>query len=872
MDAFTDEVTEYLYQGSVIAYVAGGLLAALLVVLFWGMTPPAAVAAWVAVIEGAYLARIILVRRYRADSLQSSDIWLKRFRVGSAITGLIWGTGIFLLFKPNDIVNQSLLAIIVAGLIAGSSIAYSIDRLSLVGIVVPTILSLTGLLVLEGYHQSTVLVVIVLTFLAYVLMIARRSGISIQEYLRLRIEAKSQNEFLGSILENEPHCVKVIGTDGDLKQMNRAGLEMLEVDSLSEAKQFGLINFVLPKHRRAFAKLMRDVMNGDQGSLTFEIRGRKGTSRWLETHASPLHNDKGQVTALLGVTQDITERVASDVALNLAANVFKHAGEGIVITDDQGTILDVNQSIINITGYERNELIGQNPNLFKSGRQSKEFYQMMWQLLSQQGYWTGELWNRRKNGDVYPELLTITAVKNDDGKLINYIGMFTDIVAIKEQEHRLMQLAYYDELTGLPNRRLFQDRLRLEIERADVTHCPLGLLLLDLDHFKEVNDTLGHDRGDLLLKDAAKRIAMCLRDTDTVARLGGDEFTILVPDCDSDHLQQIAWKINDQLKVPFLLGANEKAYVSASIGIAVYPNDARDVRTLMKHADQAMYAAKNAGRDQSSFFVSSMQMEAQERLVLTNDLRLALSRHELRVHYQPIVNMKTGKIEKAEALLRWFHPARGSISPAIFIPLAEEFGLIHDIGNWVLLQVLSQLTEWQRRENCTIQISVNRSPKEFERDSAAWIDLITAPGLDGRCIAIEMTESLLLNESDYVKQTLDQIRMHGVELSLDDFGTGYSALSYLTRFKIDYLKIDRSFVTDITDNESDRALIDAIIVMAHKLGIRTIAEGVESEAQRELLAALGCDFAQGYFYSKPVPAEEFENMVLQEPVGGATHA
>ena len=673
---------------------------------------------------------------------------------------------------------------------------------------------------------------------------------------------QEQSIFLKTILESEPECVKIIEPDGTLAEMNRAGLAMLEVESIAEAREIGLINFVLPEYRKSFAELMKDILEGKNGRLEFEIMGKQGTLRWLETHAAPLRNAEGRITALLGITRDITERKKTDAALKLSASVFTHVRDGILITDPSGKIIDANDAFTAITGYGRDEVLGKNPRLLQSGRQPPEFYQSMWKSLDKNGVWSGEIWNRRKNGESYAELLTITSIRDEKGKLQNYIGLFTDISSFKENELKLEQIAYYDALTSLPNRRLFHDRLEQEIKKANRTRVTFGLFVVDLDRFKEVNDTLGHDVGDALLVDAARRISGCVRDTDTVSRLGGDEFTVIIPACDPYHLQKIAQNVIDALKKPFRLGVDKQAYISASIGIAVYPDDAHDMNTLMKHADQAMYSAKAAGRCRFSFFVSSMQMEAQERLLLTNDLRNALSRHEMEVHYQPIVEMKTGKIEKAEALLRWNHPVRGSVRPSLFIPLAEEFGLIHDIGNWVFLQVIGLITELQELSTCNLQVSVNRSPLEFERDPSSWGDLIESVGLEGRCIAIEITEGLLLKEAEKVSTCLLDFRERGIEVSIDDFGTGYSALSYLKRFHIDYLKIDCSFVRDLNSDENDKSLTEAIIVMAHKLGIKTIAEGVENKEQHDLLLGFGCDYAQGYYYAAPMPDSELKKRIL----------
>lgn len=434
----------------------------------------------------------------------------------------------------------------------------------------------------------------------------------------------------------------------------------------------------------------------------------------------------------------------------------------------------------------------------------------------------------------------------------------------------LQYLANYDALTELPNRNLFHDRLRQEIKKSRRTKLPLALLLIDLDQFKEVNDTLGHGKGDILLIETAKRISACVRESDTVARLGGDEFSVILPDFnDTEHIERIANNIILQLQRSFDMGKN-KAYISASIGITIFPDDAEDMEVLLKHADQAMYLAKSQGRNRFSYFTASMQEEAEEKLTLTNDLRMALAQCQLHVYYQPIVELKTGRVAKAEALLRWKHPVRGMVSPSVFIPLAEESGLINEIGDWVFQEAINAANRWVKSCGELIQISVNKSPVQFEQDEAkSWPAKVAQSGLPGNSITVEITEGLLLKDSNKVKRRLVEYSNSGMEVSIDDFGTGFSALSYLKRFDIDYLKIDRSFIKELEFDEDDKALTEAIIVMAHKLGIRTIAEGVETEGQLSLLRSFGCDFVQGYIYSPALPESEFE-LVFSEINAGLT--
>jgi diguanylate cyclase (GGDEF)-like protein/PAS domain S-box-containing protein len=545
--------------------------------------------------------------------------------------------------------------------------------------------------------------------------------------------------------------------------------------------------------------------------------------------------------------------------LQLALLIYQNSSEAMMVTDADGTILTINAAFTRLTGCAQEEVIGKNPTTFSN----HAFYDTVWQEIDDTGHWQGEIVDRRKNGESYTKWLTINTIFNEDDSVHRRVVLFYDITEKKKTEELIWQQANFDTLTGLPNRRMFLDRLDQDIKKAHRAGMPLALLFLDLDRFKEINDTLGHGMGDLLLQEAAKRLVHCVRESDTVARLGGDEFTVILGELDEPGcVERVVQDILRKLSEPFQLG-EEMVYVSTSIGITLYPDDADNIEALLKNADQAMYAAKQQGRNRCSYFTPSMQEAAQARMRLANDLRGALSGEQFRLYYQPIIELATGAIHKAEALIRWEHPKVGLVSPADFIPVAEETGLIIEIGDFVFQEAARQCQIWRTAFHPSFQISVNKSPVQFrnERTLHNWTDQLKALGLPGQSIVVEITEGLLMDANTLVTDKLLQFRDAGIQVSLDDFGTGYSSLSYLQRFDIDYIKIDQSFVRHLAPGSNNMALCEAIIVMAHKLNMKVIAEGVETAQQRDLLSAAGCDFGQGYLFSRPLPATEFESFM-----------
>lgn len=564
------------------------------------------------------------------------------------------------------------------------------------------------------------------------------------------------------------------------------------------------------------------------------------------------------------IVRDITERKRADEALQLAAMVYLNSTEGMTITDGDNNIIAINPAFTEVTGYTLEEVIGKNPKILKSGRHDIAFYQAMWHALNTSGTWRGEIWNRRKNGEIYPAWLTINTILNEEGSVHRRVSLFSDISEKKKSEEVIWKQANFDELTGLPNRRRVHDYLDQSIKKCHRTGLPLALILLDLDQFKEVNDVLGHDMGDRLLKEAARRMLICVRETDAVGRLGGDEFTIILSDLvDVDSVRRVANNIQANLAEPYRLG-EEMAYISASIGITLYPNDAVDAVTLFKYADQAMYAAKYQGGNRFNYFTPSMQVAADIHIQTVNDLHSALKLDQFRVYYQPIVEMATGVIQKAEAFIRWEHPIRSLLSSADFIAIAEETGLIIEIGDWVFRQVTAQTARCRANSHSEFQISVNTSPAQYRAESkmhTTWFDCLKEFSLPGQAIVVEITEGILMQAWGEIGSQLLAYHNNGMQVALDNFGTGASSLSYLKKFNIDYIKIDSSFVGRLSPTSKELTLCEAIIAMAHKLGIMVIAKGVETQEQFALLKHIGCNYGQGYLWSRPLPAEDFEKLL-----------
>ena len=555
--------------------------------------------------------------------------------------------------------------------------------------------------------------------------------------------------------------------------------------------------------------------------------------------------------------QDITQRRQVERKLKLSDTVFENSAEAILICDADGIILNVNPAFTWLTGYRPDEAIGNKPSILKSGRHEESFYQGMWQSLDSLGHWEGELWDRRKDGSVYPKWLTINAVRSGE-HITHFVALFSDITERKENENRIRFLAQHDHLTGLPNRRFLEERAQQLIVSERRRDYGIALMLIDLDRFKNINDTLGHHVGDLLLIEVARRLVETVRVTDTVVRLGGDEFVILLEDMkDHNEVAVVARKVHEALGRPMTI-EDRVLHAPPSIGISVYPDDGADIESLMKNADAAMYQVKAAGRNTWLFYTAHMNDESQERLLLENDLRLAISAGQLQLYFQPQFDLGCGEISAWEALIRWDHPVLGRISPERFIPIAEDSGQIQVIGAWVLRTACAEIRRWEDEGMGAFRVSVNLSAREFVQPNLAQTIAMVLEefNLEPSRLELEITESVLMADSPTITETISRLKALGVTLALDDFGTGYSSLRYLKSFAVDRLKIDRSFIRDLCHSSNDAEIVKAVISLAAALNLGVIAEGVETEAQQTFLTDNGCQHTQGFLLGQPMSSVE----------------
>ncbi len=691
-----------------------------------------------------------------------------------------------------------------------------------------------------------------------------------KERLRDEERLRRQERWLHLLLDSTAEGIVAFDPEGRCTMANKACLDLLGYQNLSQVLGKNLHGIVHHKREDGRPYLwqecpaFRAIQEGRSFQSAREILWRTDeTPVPVELRAYPVM-DGDLILGSVAIMLDLQEREFARQRLELAAQVFEQAEEGLMITDHNGLILDVNQSFSKTTGYSWEEVVGQSPKLLHSGYHDADFYRVMWTQIRDEGYWRGEVWNRRKDGDVYPEYLTISAVKGQDGGVTHYIGLFNDISANIEVQEQLQFLTTRDVLTGLPNRALLSDRVAHAIARAERHRYKLALCFVDLDNFKIVNDTFGHEAGDKLLKLVTRRFLKVLREEDTIARIGGDEFVVVLENTSIRQMAKTSNRLCESLRRPFEI-AGQELYVTASIGISLYPDDGTNIQELMKNAETAMYRAKQQGKNTHQFYMEDMNIRAEERIALESGLRRAIENDEMYLVYQPQIDIRSQEVTGAEALVRWRHHDLGEQAPNHFIRLAEEIGLIDSIGDWVLQQVCGRIRSWQEAGIEPLSVAVNLSARQFRRaDIASRVrKLLHKNGVQPALLRLELTESALVEDIDHACRTLDDLRALGIKIAIDDFGTGYSSLSYLRRFPIDELKIDKEFIADITTDPGDRAIASTIIALAHGLDMRVVAEGVEHLEQLLWLADEGCDLAQGYYFSHPLMADDFVGWLSQ---------
>ncbi len=674
----------------------------------------------------------------------------------------------------------------------------------------------------------------------------------------LTAEYQRQNQWrlFQDVLDHSSVAVYAYDLDGICLLANQKLAEILGYKDASECIGKSRSEIMSIRDANIQYKHDVDVINHKRGQQIHEEFCKDNQTLSFLTEKFPLFNQKGSIYAVGGIAYDITHQIAQEKQLALSNEIFTKGHDGIMICDPDARILAVNQAFEEITGYSEEECLQTNPRFLASGRHDEQFYKAFWNSINNFGYWRGEIWNRRKSGEIYPQQISVSAIKDAQGQLINYLGVFNDISEKKQAEEEVIRLAFYDGLTGVANRLLLRERTESLIVNFQRRTTPFSMMFIDLDHFKEVNDVHGHDMGDLLLIEVTERIRQIIRPQDTLARLGGDEFAVLFPELSNQHSTDLGERLVATLAEPYLI-KNHRLHISASIGISIFPADARDYKTLLKHADLAMYYAKQNGRNSVYVFKNALETQLAHSVNIETELRYAIERNQLHLAFQPQFSIKQQRFVGIEALIRWQHPELGDVSPEVFIPLAERSDFIIELTNWVLTESLAYVVTLQEK-GLEICLSVNISARELIRSD--FVERITHhlakhPSIAPQQLELEITERIAMEQPHKILLILTNLYQLGVSLALDDFGTGYSSLNYLKKYPLQTLKIDRSFVQDIGINSEDEAVCKAIISLAKAIGYQTIAEGVENEGQVRFLAEHGCDLIQGYFYAKPLDPE-----------------
>ncbi|WP_447595246.1 putative bifunctional diguanylate cyclase/phosphodiesterase [Aquipseudomonas campi] len=862
-------------------------------------------------------------------SHQARPQWQRMFLVGAALSGLTLAFAAIFLVPPDQFLLQALVYGLIGAAILSASVAYAVNLSAFLAFSLPSLLPSVAYLLLSADTRQQGWGVLGLILLLSLWVVAWQVNRLVQSGLLQRFQnqalitglEQARQSAEGLNLELAREVEQRRRAERDLRQAHdeleiRVAQRTLELDDAShalgkseerlalalEASELGLWDWNLqtdevhhgqleaifgvsqnevkgvlshlkprlhpddlPLLRRSLVEHLKGLTDGY--TVEYRVRHADGRWVWVEDRGRAVERDEqGHVLRMLGTRRDVTERRQREEQQRLAATVFEAASEGIVILDADYLLLSVNEAFSQVTGYRKDEVLGRSVMSLASSREARRQYQLIRQELDEHGSWRGELIDTRKNGELYPQWLQLSVVRDARGRVSHIVGFFADLSARREAEERLRYLSHYDELTGLANRTLFRQRLHEAGESARQEGRSLALLHIDLDRFKLLNDSLGHEVADQLLRQMARRLTQSAPEANTIARLSGDEFAILFDAYGSlSSLARLSSRLLGKLRMPMDVGGHELV-VSASIGISLLPDNAREIPALISQANMAMQHAKHLGGNTFQFYTDNLQACTLERLQLENQLRKGIADGQLEVFYQPKLCLADDSLNAAEALVRWRHPELGLVPPGDFIPLAEETGLIAPIGEFVLRQACRQAREWQVQGLCDLRVSVNLSVHQLRQGNLVSLvrQVLDDTGLPAHMLELELTESQLLDNVENVIATFQQLRELGVKLAIDDFGTGYSSLSYLKRFPVDYVKIDQTFIRDLSANGEDAAITRAIIAMAHGLDLKVVAEGVETQGQMDFLKAQRCDEIQGFLISRPLPAEQFAQLLRDQ--------